>query len=93
MTLHFAVAGREHELAWLRVRDVTEDPEGRWLIVDIRVSKVAPRTVEVPYGSRAHLCPVRAWRRWKETAGLDADPNRFAYRRLHNRWGTVLQAG
>ncbi|MER6821289.1 tyrosine-type recombinase/integrase [Streptomyces cellulosae] len=93
MTLHFAVAGREHELAWLRTRDVTEDPEDRGLIVDIRVSKVAPRTVEVPYGSRAHLCPVRAWRRWKQTANLDAAPDNFAYRRLHNRWGTVLQAG
>jgi hypothetical protein len=31
-------------LAWLRVRvrDVTEDPEGRGLIVDLRVSKVPP---------------------------------------------------
>jgi hypothetical protein len=25
MTLHFAVAGREHELSWLRVRDITEE--------------------------------------------------------------------
>ena len=93
MTLHFAIAGREHELAALRTRDITEDPEGRGLIVDVRVSKVAPRTVEVPYGSRAHLCPVRAWRRWQETAGLDADPDNFAFRRLHNRWHTVMDAG
>ncbi|WP_328541181.1 hypothetical protein OHT17_50880 [Streptomyces sp. NBC_00371] len=60
MTLHFAIAGREHELAWLRLRDVTEDPEGRGLVVDVRVSKVKPRKVAVPFGSRAHLCPVRA---------------------------------
>ncbi|WP_327135890.1 tyrosine-type recombinase/integrase (plasmid) [Streptomyces sp. NBC_01343] len=93
MTLHFAIAGREHELAWLRVRDIAEDPEGRGLIVDVRVSKVAPRVVEVPYGSRAHLCPVRAWRRWKEEARLDDDPDGFAFRRLHNRWGTVLRGG
>ncbi|MFK4071851.1 hypothetical protein [Streptomyces sp. NPDC029674] len=59
MTLDFAVAGREHELAWLRVRDITEDPEGRGLLVDIRVSKNKPRKVAVPFGSRAHLCPVR----------------------------------
>ena len=43
MTLHFAIAGREHELAHLRVRDIAEDPEGRGLIVDVRVSKVASR--------------------------------------------------
>ncbi|MGY4983749.1 integrase [Streptomyces sp. 900105755] len=42
MTRHFAIAGREHELAHLRVRDITEDPEGRGLIVDVRVSEVAP---------------------------------------------------
>ncbi|MFF4429744.1 integrase [Streptomyces sp. NPDC001513] len=93
MTMHFAIAGREHELAWLRVRDVAEDPEGRGLIVDVRVSKVSPRVVEVPYGSRAHLCPVRAWSRWKAEARLDDDPDGFAYLRLHNRWGTVLQGG
>jgi hypothetical protein len=93
MTLHFAIAGREHELAWLRVRDVTEDPEGRGLIVDLRVSKVAPRKVEVPFGSRAHLCPVRAWRRWKQELGEDVDPDSFAFRRLHNRWHTVMAAG
>lgn len=93
MTLHFAIAGREHELAWLRVRDITEDPEGRGLIVDVRVSKVAPRVVAVPFGSRAHLCPVRAWRRWRQELGPDVDPDSFAFRPLHNRWHTVLQGG
>ncbi|WP_407841844.1 integrase [Streptomyces sp. DSM 116496] len=93
MTMHFAIAGREHELAWLRVRDIVEDPEGRGLIVDVRVSKVSSRVVEVLYGSRAHICPVRAWRRWKEAAALDDAPDGFAFRRLHNRWGTVLQGG
>lgn len=93
MTLHFAIAGREHELAWLRVRDVTEDPEGRGLVVDVRVSKVKPRVVAVPFGSRAHLCPVRAWRRWRAELGPDTDPDSFAYRPLHNRWHTVLQRG
>jgi hypothetical protein len=92
MTLHFAIAGREHELAWLRVRDITDDPEGRGLVVDVRVSKVSPRTVQIPYGSRAHLCPVRAWRRWKDAACL-TDPDGFAYRPLHNRWSTVLEGG
>ncbi|MFM9625117.1 integrase [Streptomyces turgidiscabies] len=93
MTLHFAIAGREHEVAHLRVRDIAEDPEGRGLIVDVRVSKVAPRTVEVPFGSRAHLCPVRAWRRWKQELGPDVDPDSFAFRAVHNRWKTVLDSG
>ncbi|MFC6064364.1 hypothetical protein [Streptomyces ochraceiscleroticus] len=93
MTLHFALAGREHELAWLRLRDVLEDPEGRGLIGDVRVSKIAPRVVEVPFGSRAHLRPVRAWRRWRQELGPDADPDSFASRRLRNRWYTVLAAG
>ncbi|MFJ2566531.1 tyrosine-type recombinase/integrase [Streptomyces sp. NPDC087568] len=93
MTLHFAIAGREHELAYLRVRDIAEDPEGRGLIVDVRVSKVAPRTVEVPFGSRAHLCPVRAWRRWKLELGEDVEPDSFAFRAVHNRWKTVLAGG
>ncbi|MFD4996980.1 site-specific integrase [Streptomyces buecherae] len=92
MTMHFAVAGREHELAWLRERDIQEDPEDRGLIVDIRVSKVAPREVVVPYGSRASICPVRAWRKWKQAAGLD-QADGFAYRRLHSRWHTVMSAG
>ncbi|GHE11109.1 hypothetical protein [Streptomyces alanosinicus] len=76
-----------------RVRDITEDPEGRGLIVDVRVSKAAPRTVAVPFGSRAHLCPVRAWRRWKQELGEDVDPDSFAFRAVHNRWKTVLKSG
>ncbi|MET7929776.1 hypothetical protein ABZT43_38695 [Streptomyces sp. NPDC005349] len=55
---HFAVAGREHELAATRVRDYADDPGG--LLADLRVSKVRPRVVPVPYGSRPALCPVRA---------------------------------
>lgn len=56
--LHFAVAGREHELALARVRDFADDPGG--LVADLRISKVRPRTVPVPYGSRPAICPVRA---------------------------------
>ncbi|GGP82296.1 integrase [Streptomyces melanogenes] len=92
MTMHFAIAGREHEVGWLRERHIAEDPEGRGLIVDVRISKNYPRVVQVPYGSRAHLCPVRAWRRWREAAGIGA-PDGFAYRRLHSRHHTVMDQG
>ncbi|MFE2749598.1 integrase [Streptomyces scopuliridis] len=90
---HFAIAGREHEVGWLRERHIAEDPEGRGLIVDVRISKNYPRVVQVPYGSRAHLCPVRAWRRWREEAGLGTAPDGFAYRRLHSRHHTVMDQG
>jgi hypothetical protein len=47
--MHFAVAGREHELAYKRVRELRRDPRRH---PDLRVSKVRPRVVLVPYGSR-----------------------------------------
>ncbi|MGC8923537.1 site-specific integrase [Streptomyces griseoaurantiacus] len=88
--MHFAVAGREHELAFNRVRDYAETSGG--IQADLRVSKVRPRVVPVPYGSRPSICPVRAWQAWKEAAAL-TDPDGYAWRRLHNRWNTVLKGG
>jgi len=88
--MHFAVAGREHELAFNRVRDYAETPGG--IQADLRVSKVRPRIVPVPYGSRPSICPVRAWQAWKEAADL-TDPDGYAWRRLHNRWHTVMESG
>ncbi|MGW7256752.1 hypothetical protein [Streptomyces sp. NPDC054834] len=35
---------------------------------------------------------MRAWQAWKEAAGL-TDPDGYAWRRLHNRWHTVLEGG
>lgn len=87
---HFAIAGREHEVAFLRVRDFQEHENG--LLVDVRVSKVKPRKVKVKYGTRPSTCPVRAWRAWKEAAGL-TDPDDFAYKPLHPRWHTVMAGG
>lgn len=86
----FAIAGREHEVAYLRVRDIQAHENG--LLVDIRVSKVKPRKVKVPFGTRPSTCPVRAWRAWKEEAGL-SDPDDFAYKPLHPRWHTVMGGG
>ncbi|MDP5317355.1 hypothetical protein [Streptomyces poriferorum] len=43
--MHFAVAGREHEIAANRVRDYADDPDG--LLADMRVSKIKPRIVPV----------------------------------------------
>ncbi|MEU5030957.1 hypothetical protein [Streptomyces milbemycinicus] len=60
--------------------------------VDVRVSKIKPRKVKVPFGSRPSSCPVRAWRAWKESAQL-TDLDDFAYKPLHNRWHTVMDGG
>ncbi|WP_257586057.1 tyrosine-type recombinase/integrase [Streptomyces sp. NEAU-sy36] len=86
----FAIAGREHEVAFLRLRDFEEHAKG--LLVDVRVSKVKPRKVKVPFGTNPSTCPVRAWKAWKESAGL-TDPDDFAYKPLHPRWHTVMDGG
>ncbi|EMF56476.1 tyrosine-type recombinase/integrase [Streptomyces bottropensis] len=86
----FAIAGREHEVAFLRVRDFVVTEHG--MEVDVRVSKIKPRKVKVPFGSRPSSCPVRAWRAWKAEANL-TDPDDFAYKPLHNRWHTVMDGG
>ncbi|MCQ4045837.1 integrase [Streptantibioticus rubrisoli] len=86
----FAIAGREHEVAFLRVRDFVETEHG--MEVDVRVSKIKPRRVKVPFGSRPSSCPVRAWRVWKAEANL-TDPDDFAYKPLHPRWHTVMDGG
>ncbi|MFB6963070.1 recombinase family protein [Streptomyces sp. NPDC056309] len=86
----FAIAGREHEVAFLRLRDFVGTEHG--MEVDVRVSKIKPRKVKVPFGSRPSSCPVRAWRDWKAEAQL-SDPDDFAYKPLHNRWHTVMDGG
>ncbi|MFE2283885.1 integrase [Streptomyces sp. NPDC059443] len=97
MTMHFAVAGREHEIAYLRNRDITEDPEGRGLLVDIRVSKIKPRKVKVKPLGDTPICAVTQWRKWKtaveELTGEPLDPDEFAFRRLHSRGTTLMPGG
>lgn len=86
----FAIMGREHEVAHLRQRHFVEHENG--LLIDVRVSKVKPRVVQVPRGVRPSTCPVRAWHAWKDAAGLN-DPDDFAYKPLHARWHTVMDGG
>ena len=61
--MHFAVAGGEHELAFNRVRDYAETPGG--IQADLRVSKLRPCVVPVPYGSRPSICPSAPGRHGK----------------------------
>ncbi|NEB06431.1 integrase, partial [Streptomyces sp. SID13726] len=78
-TLAFALMAREHEIAYLRLRDLVDHENG--LLADVRVSKTKPRKVKVPQGSRPSTCPVRTWRAWRNAAGL-TDPDGFAFRAL-----------
>jgi len=88
--LQFAVAGREHEMAHLRLRDVVVEESG--LVVTIRVSKTSKREVNVPYGQRLSTCPVRAYLVYTEAAGLD-DPDDFVFKALHWRTLNPLPGG
>lgn len=56
--MHFAAAGREHELAFHRVRHIADTPG---IQADRHVPKVRLRIVPVPYGSRPSVSPVQAW--------------------------------
>ncbi|MFE9387073.1 tyrosine-type recombinase/integrase [Streptomyces sp. NPDC007025] len=89
-SVHFGITGREHEVAALRQRHITDHPQG--LVVDVRVSKVKPRLVVLKYGSRLSTCPVRNLKAWREIRGWD-DPDDFLFKPLHPRWHTVLDGG
>jgi integrase len=89
--LGFAIAARRAELAGLRLRNITDDPDGNGLLVEVRVSKTDPRTVPVPYGRSELTCPVRAWKAWADMAQI-ADPDRHAFRRIHHT-GAVQPQG
>lgn len=91
VTMHFALTAREHEMAFLRVRHLFDQPEGT--LADVRVSKTSPRVVAVPYAGDPLICPVLSWQSWRDGAGIAADPGGFAWRRVHWRGGNVLPGG
>ncbi|WP_232542989.1 tyrosine-type recombinase/integrase [Streptomyces sp. QHH-9511] len=82
LLLGFSIAARRAELAGLRLRNITEDPDGNGLLVHVMVSKTDPRTVPVPYGKNPQTCPVLAWKTWVERAQI-SDPDRHAFRAIH----------
>lgn len=86
VTLQFAVAGREHEIAALRQRDVLVNEHG--LLVTVRVSKTSAREVPVLYGQHLATCPVRSVLVWLDAladAGLcDPDAPLFCALDPHN---------
>jgi integrase len=67
--LGFSVGGRRSELSYLDVADIQPGDNGG-LYVQVRRSKSGARRVPVIRGKRAETCPVRAWERWRDSAGL-----------------------
>ena len=76
LLIGFAGALRRSELVGLDVVDITEDDEGLRLV--LRRSKTdqegETKALGLPYGSYPATCPVRAWRAWRATAGLEDGP-------------------
>jgi len=91
MCMQFAVAGREHEIAFTRERDFADQDKG--ILVDLRVSKVSPRAVPVTFAKDPDICPVRTYRAWRLAAGTHLEPDGFAFRRLNSRWHTLTPHG
>ena len=69
----FAGGFRRSELARLAVEDILREKDG--LVINLRRSKTDQeaqgRKVALPYGSNPETCPVRAYRDWIETAGIE----------------------
>lgn len=89
--LGFAGAFRRSELALLRLTDITETEDG--LRVRLRQSKTDQEgegfVKGIPYGHEYKTCPVRAWKAWKEAAGVT---DGYAFRSItrHSKLGASL---
>jgi len=72
----FAGALRRSELVALDAGDVDQDADG--IVITIRRSKTDQEAEGeirgLPYGSHPATCPVRAWRSWIDTSGIDTGP-------------------
>jgi site-specific recombinase XerD len=89
--LGFAGAFRRSELAQLLITDITETEDG--LRVKLRHSKTDQEgegfVKGIPYGHEYKTCPVRAWKAWKEAAGIT---DGYAFRSItrHSKIGVSL---
>ena len=82
VTMAFAIAGRDEEVAALDAEHIVLVPEG----LEVHVPSVKdrpPRDTEVSYGRHLDSCPVRCWLAWKEAAGITTGP---AFRSV-DQWG------
>ncbi len=89
--LGFAGAFRHSELAQLLFTDISETEDG--LRVRLRHSKTDQEgegfVKGIPYGHEHKTCPVRAWKAWKEAAGI-TDGLAFRSITRHSKLGVSL---
>lgn len=89
--LGFAGAFRRSELAALCLADISETEDG--LRVALRQSKTDQEgegmVKGIPFGQESKTCPVRAWRAWKEVAGIESG-QAFRSVNRHGQLGTSL---
>lgn len=71
--LGFRFAARSAELAGLDVDDV-EDAGAKGLVVNVRFGKTGGRRVPIPMAKDPAVCPVVAWREWREAVGYSVGP-------------------
>jgi integrase len=91
--LSFHVAGRASEPAGLLLGDVTEYPQGLKVSIVTGKTKHSVRAPVIPYAQDPAVCPVRAWRRWREAlvaqgGSAHNDPSDPAFHAI-DRWGNV----
>ncbi len=91
LLLGFSAALRRSELVALQISDLKVDQQG--MTVHIRRSKTDPfcrgQSVQVPWGTRVALCPIRAVQAWIEHAELSNGP----IFRAVDRYGNVGTLG
>lgn len=89
--LGFAGAFRRSELAQLRLADITETEDG--LRVRLRQSKTDQEgegfIKGIPYGHEHKMCPVSAWKIWKEAASI-TDGEAFRSVTWYSKMGASL---
>lgn len=87
----FSAALRRSELVALQINDLEVDQKG--MTVHIRRSKTDPygrgQSVQIPWGKRVALCPIRAVQAWIAHARLSSGP----IFRAVDRYGNVGTAG
>jgi site-specific recombinase XerD len=84
LLIGFSGGFRRSELVALDFADIEDVEDG--LKITIRRSKTDQegegRTLGIPYGSDPKTCPVRAYRKWIQTAGITEGP---VFRRFHDQ--------
>jgi site-specific recombinase XerD len=86
LLIGFAGGFRRSELAAITFEHVEDTPDGLKILIPRSKTdqEGEGRVIGIPYGSDPRTCPVRAYRKWIETAGITEGPVFRAFR--HGAW-------